>query len=540
MSKTYRWAMLALGVWLLAWIWISWPSIQDDALIHLRYADHLLHQHFVTYDGIHRTFGASSLLYIAILACLRSFIHSPELPRAVSSVCHVILFAGLAFGLGKRLEGASRTAWILAMLLMVCVSSPSSVRWLDDGMETSLELCLVAGLVFALSWLVQRQRMAAAHAAVLLVVGFFTVLLRIEFLFLLGLITLMLWLSHWESGEGKRRRTLQVREVALAAAPVVGGLLALGFIYLTMHAILPDTAVAKAHDPAGAMGVRVESESVFLSSTSVGLGLLVLEAFSLVALFVQKRRLSLATLVANSAFPVVLALAMLRAQRVQGIRYFLWAVFFPTLWNLLQLAREKRDANARDAEEASGARWVRYGAYALAVVLLVSLVGESVLFLHLFDKRKATMAAFESEHLERLHDLRLTAYDIGYIGYFTQAPVCDVEGLVNGLARAKLTLQDRAEACAAEKPQIAFLAVPQMGPVMYGIPDHAQWSVCGAYDLGNLRHSDARYLLAAPDKAAEVCAAANATPEPLTAVWPDAAKSVTPTLPQSATPSVTP
>ena len=99
-----------LALWLAAWIVLSWPAIQDDALIHLRYADFLYSRHFITFDGVHPSFGASSLLYVGLLAVLRSFTASPLLSRAVSSTAHVVLFLGLcdlllerpAHGVGTR------------------------------------------------------------------------------------------------------------------------------------------------------------------------------------------------------------------------------------------------------------------------------------------------------------------------------------------------------------------------------------------------------------------------------------------------------
>ena len=82
MTKIYRTVFRLLGVWLAGWIYLSWPAIQDDALIHLRYADNLFLHHFITYDGVHADYGASSLLYVALLAVLRNFTASPNLARA--------------------------------------------------------------------------------------------------------------------------------------------------------------------------------------------------------------------------------------------------------------------------------------------------------------------------------------------------------------------------------------------------------------------------------------------------------------------------
>jgi len=72
-DKAYRWAVPVLGLWLATWILLSSAGVQDDAFIHLRYADNLLRTHLITYDGVHPNYGAYSLLYVYLLAFLRAF-----------------------------------------------------------------------------------------------------------------------------------------------------------------------------------------------------------------------------------------------------------------------------------------------------------------------------------------------------------------------------------------------------------------------------------------------------------------------------------
>src|SRR6202789_1876492 len=108
MNKTYRIVVPLMAAWLVACIVFSWPSILDDALIHLRYADNLLRTHHITYDGVHPNYGVSSLLYVALLALLRGTItSSPTLPRGVSSVAHLLLFCGMAVLLARSIPRQS-------------------------------------------------------------------------------------------------------------------------------------------------------------------------------------------------------------------------------------------------------------------------------------------------------------------------------------------------------------------------------------------------------------------------------------------------
>ena len=113
MARTYRIAIPLLALWLLGWIFLSWPAIQDDALIHLRYADNLVRYHFITYDGGHPNYGVSSLLYVYLLASLRGLTSSPTLPRLVSSCIHLLLYTGLIFLFLRAVPRESHLARLL-------------------------------------------------------------------------------------------------------------------------------------------------------------------------------------------------------------------------------------------------------------------------------------------------------------------------------------------------------------------------------------------------------------------------------------------
>src|ERR1700691_5660367 len=104
MPKRYRSLTILFALWLLAWLFVSWAAVQDDAFIHLRYAANLFRYHMISYDGVHPDYGTSSLLYVWLLAALREFFRSPILPRAVSSVFHVAFFGGLAWAFPRALR----------------------------------------------------------------------------------------------------------------------------------------------------------------------------------------------------------------------------------------------------------------------------------------------------------------------------------------------------------------------------------------------------------------------------------------------------
>jgi hypothetical protein len=179
--KVLRIAVLPLlALWLAAWLVLSWPAIQDDALIHLRYADFLYSRHFITFDGVHPSFGASSLLYVGLLALLRNFTASPLLSRALSSTAHVVLFLGFAIFFWRNRHAASGRVQLLTLSLLLLLVAPSAVRWLDDGMETGIVLCLVAVAVLMTHRMSLRTKVRAADFLLGIVIGFVLVFLRIE------------------------------------------------------------------------------------------------------------------------------------------------------------------------------------------------------------------------------------------------------------------------------------------------------------------------------------------------------------------------
>jgi hypothetical protein len=515
MPKRYRSLTALFSLWLLLWLFVSWPAVQDDAFIHLRYAANLFRSHMISYDGVHPDYGTSSLLYVWLLAVLRELFRSPVLPRAVSSVFHVALFGGLAWAFPRALRSAPKLAWGFALLLLAILVMPMAVRWLDDGMETSLTLCLVSLLAFAISRLGHSESLSLRSAVWLFVLGFVATLTRVEYLLLMGFASLTFFFARSSLRRGLVREmgvSARLRLAAYCAAPLFGALLAAGVILVTMHTLMPDTAIAKAAPGAPWLTTVGVTLSVFESSMSLGTILFLLWLLTAAAVIAYKRGVSLSILAANSLFPVVLALAAQRGQEVQGVRYFLWTLVFPTLWNILEL----RWSASEPAP--STARTLRFASYGLAGLLLVLVPIESVLLDKEFRRREQSLAEFRAQHLERLSSMQLVAFDVGYIGYFTQSPLCDMAGLVNGRARAAMPFKERVKACAAEHPQYAFVSGFSLWELGQAL-DLKGWSICSVYDLANLRASDVHYLIASPAATPEVCAATGNAPQPLATVF---------------------
>lgn len=438
----------------LIWIAVAWAiflcwagryEMLDDALIHLRYASVLHNRHLISFDGIHPDYGTSSLLYVTILAFLRSITHSPLLPKAVSLVGYAGLLALVA-----RIARIERLAFVLFFILV----SPFAVRWLTDGMETGLA-CLLA-VVFAM--LLSRKASPVALASVALALP----LLRVDLTLLVAFGVVLL---------ADRKEWLRAGALCLGAG------LGLIIIRVTMGHLLPDTALAK--EGLGFFVVLSTMAYEIAATGSCGIGLVLLWLVSAFTAWRVDRR---STLIANLIFPVIVLLAAIKGQEVNSIRNVIWVLLFSIAWNLLLTAPVSRP------------RPVLMTAFVCALVL--SWTVELPAALRIDRGRSKTLLIMQHAHLDRLHGIGI-AGDVGFIGYFSQAPVCDINGLVNGRPAALRTYKQRSQTCAAANPSFLFLSENQIGYLnaVSNIDIPAEWFKCGSVDFTNVRHNDRHWLL---------------------------------------------
>lgn len=480
----------------MTWIVLSWAGVQDDAFIHLRYADNLFQTHLITYDGVHPNYGASSLLYVYLLSFLRTFTATPDLPRIVSSCVHVLLIAGLVFLFLRAIPREAHLARLLGLITLVIFVAPSAVRWLDDGMETGLALCFVA----MLCWFTYRQSTTPATTGLqylaFVILGFFTVLLRTELILLCGLSFAIIAWSRFFASEDKAQSNQRLHALLGSSHLLLGGVLAIAFIRLKMHVFLPDTALAKSDGTASWYIASYVTAKVLAGALSFGVGVFLLWLLT-IFLLLRAGRFSITALFANLAFPVLFALAAMRGQQIQGARYFVWTFFFSILWNVLQLSCVPPGDRVQTQSTS-----FTYCCF-LALVLL-ALPFESRMLYPMLRGRAHLLKQFEGNHLENLQGKRGIALDIGLIGYFSRADICDMAGLVNGRDKARQTTQQRLVSCVATHPDFIFLDLGGIGYVANYLPIN-DWQVCSQYDFENVYQSNRHYLIVPRTTAPEVC-----------------------------------
>ena len=289
-----------------------------------------------------------------------------------------------------------------------------------------------------------------------------------------------------------------------------GAAFALGTIFATMHVLLPDTAVAKSHGLSYWFNPIHDTAVTLGGAFSFGAGMFGFWLLTLMLALPKSGHKMLGTLLANAFFPVVLVLACLRGQEIQGVRYFAWTLFFPIVWNILERAHMPRAGAPSRVKGRTSAVLLS----AFLVLLAVAAPFEVRTMFRVLSRRSEVMRSFESQHLEVLRERRGVASDIGYIGYFTGAQICDLAGLVNGRGSARLSSAERNRACMRTDPDFVFGNVSQLGSLV-GLGDFSGWMVCGRYEFTNVRALDTHYLTVRPLLADDVCRATGAQPEPM-------------------------
>ncbi len=479
-------------MWAVAWLWIGRYHMLDDALIHLRYADHLARLGFLSFDGVTRSYGSSSLLYVTLLAALRRVTTWALLPKLLSVVAYVALLAVAAHA-AQRSRRAGQWTW---MGFVLCLLSPMGIRWLTDGMETSLVVLAAGVLALAIACMAGRKTSAAAYAG-FLVLGALLPVLRVELAFLVAMASLTLLLMHSETFTP----SLLVRTALADSHLALGAALGLGGVYLAMDALLPNTALAKAHATPLIEQISADARTC-AGSLTFGMGLLLVWLVSATWLLMrtrlQRRRAAVA---ANATLPLQLVLVLSRGQAIQGVRYLLWALAFMIVWNAQMLREVELPRPA--------ASWQRRTALVALAAITVAWTVEGRITWRVIEDRSETFVRLRTAPFSALAGSDGVAGDIGFISYFSGGRICDLAGLVGGRAVAVMTSDERASYCAQRKPAFAFLTTEQAKHFGQHY-DLSRYVVCGQYDFTNVSTPDRHYLLVEPPAAASVCGEAHA------------------------------
>jgi len=481
---------IAVALWIFVWLWITRYHFLDDAFIHLRFADLFWRHGFLTYDGVHLVYGDSSPLYIVILALVRAVTASPMGAKAVSVFFYLVLL-GFTACLAAKTSDRPR---VLSLLVLTAFISPMGIRWLTDGMETSLWVLMsgvMAFLTFRAPLPTATQRL---RYGLLFSFTFFAQLFRFEFIVLSAFSTLAI---------AVRRRRFRLGDTHFLA----GSLAALALIYHWMGAFYPDTAIAKSF-------FDYDFKSAFLlvfllplgAALTLGLGLFLSWVGSWVlALNERERDRGFLSLLVVNAVPVfVLLLIAARGQAVQGVRCLLWVFVFSIVWNILFLQSRKTRERPGGLSRIGIFPRIRRVRTVLVCLFIVLLLFESWAVYGLSVDRAKAYHDMRAQRLERLEGQPGVAYDIGFISYFSRCDLCDMTGLVGGRDFAKKSWSQRAEICAARRPVFAFVNEHHRA-FLSDFMELSEWVTCYEYNFSNVERQKPHYLIVSPEWAQDIC-----------------------------------
>jgi hypothetical protein len=256
-----------------------------------------------------------------------------------------------------------------------------------------------------------------------------------------------------------------------------------------MGHLLPDTAVAKAGVPP--LDVAFTMIHVLASAYSLGVGACAVWLVSAAVAFARRVAAGgpvWALLVANSAFPLLYAGAILHGQQLQGVRYVLWALLFSIAWNVMEAA------GCESGSSSHASRGLQVAAVAAVLLFMASFALETPAFLRIERGRGATYLAMRGQPLSLLAGQTGVAADVGFIGYFSHANICDLNGLVNGRTAALLPSETRAQRCVQEQPSFAFVS-PGQKDFLASYMDWSGWESCESVEFTNVGSTDPHSLL---------------------------------------------
>jgi hypothetical protein len=357
------------------------------------------------------------------------------------------------------------TVRAIVVALLVLALSPFGVKWLTDGMETSLAVLLALLLATTL----ESDRPIGAAVLALL-----CVMVRPELVALVAVTVV---------GQTVRPNR------SLALATLSGGLAAVAMLYGVFGGFWSDAAVAKLR-----YGYSLLEFLELLASVAVGAGLLgvglALAWLGLVAIAIRGARRDPALVLGVLSFLLVLVAIAVRGQAVEGIRPLLPFLAFSLACGVALVRRGLPATPVRARVLVS-----------LVAVAVAAWTVDAVAFDRIVRVQARSMEAMRTRDWSALHGHTGIAWDVGYLAYFSKADVCDAQGLINGPEAARLSLPERLRQC-AKTAEFAFVDPPRFH-ILMTVLDMSGWRVCDRFDFEHRRGPVNVYLIVAPQLARE-------------------------------------
>lgn len=404
-------------------LWINGGRMLDDAYIHLRYAWHLKSEGRLDFNTGQPSSGSSAVGYTVVLALLGLPLPRelwPPMIQTLSIACW--LFAAAAWArLLAPLVVAERAAsngriWVVALAVALLFTPASTARWFHDGMETSMVTACALGSVLAVECIAARRRVSRSGVVSAIGLGVLLALpslIRVDGILLTaGAVALAAYCLR-----GTDRNVAMATTALLVMANLV-------VLYVTYGGHLPDSMTAKAEPTASRLTWFIGFCKAMLTASPLWFGFLLFPLRQ-----ARSRQHALQLLIILGPFAVLWAAGFFRKQAIHGARYFIPSLAWALAATAHLLAREGQRI---DLGSRLQRRWLAIVGV-LAGLHATALTYRSLGFASSFELPKETVG----------RDVRLMSFDIGIIGWYTDAVIMDVSGLVNGRRVAEAKLPER-------------------------------------------------------------------------------------------------
>ena len=496
-KKFYYWKIsliLLTSITAIYGIYITRNHFLDDTFIHLRIARNIIEKGIYSFNGIKKDFSTSSPLYTTILSLGLRIWDSPYLAKTINIIFYVLNYSLISIFL---LRTKNLNSLILSIFL-IGFSSPLGVRWLTDGMESSLVMLFAMIIAFIL-YSINKVK-AGEYKKIFFFITFFfcslSILLRIEFAFI---ILWFIFSSVFTRSFSDKK--LGFNNFLSRKLPLFLSLLtSFSIIYINFGSFTPDTSLAKGGLKYDLSYFAFNLIRAHVSASIFGVSLILSLFISLYSIYKnsnnlnQNNQINFAYLI-NLSLPAIILLILIKGQMIQGIRYFIFIETFLISFNLLicnEYYLKKFTEHKKN---------YRYYIY-LFIPLLIS-----PWLWHDFDVlnkisygRTQTFLNLSNQDLRCLNNKNLIAWDVGMIGYFSKSVILDPNGLVNGRELAKLSEDDRLNQFIENNNlDYVFVNDKQMRQVGKYL-NLTKWIKLGSYSFPNFNKNsqDIHYLLKSP------------------------------------------
>ena len=185
-KKLYYWKISLILLTIISAIYgifITRNHFLDDTFIHLKIARNIIEQGIFSFNGIERDFSTSSPLYTTVLSFGLRIWDSPYLAKILNIIIYFFIYSLISLFLLKTKNLNS----LILSISLVGISSPLGVRWLTDGMESSLVMFFSIIISYIL-YSINKFKAIEYKKIFFLITYFFcslSILLRIEFAFII-------------------------------------------------------------------------------------------------------------------------------------------------------------------------------------------------------------------------------------------------------------------------------------------------------------------------------------------------------------------